>query len=81
MIQQARSGDKRAFSRLVEAYQGPVFSLTYRMLGNAQEAEDAAQEAFLRAYSNLRQYDPRTNQYVALFDCHTIALTACASGG
>ncbi len=47
-----------AFSRLVEAYQGPVFSLTYRMLGNAQEAEDAAQEAFLRAYSNLRQYDP-----------------------
>ncbi len=57
-IQQARNGDKRAFSRLVEAYQGPVFSLTYRMLGNAQEAEDAAQEAFLRAYSNLRQYDP-----------------------
>lgn len=57
-IQQARNGDKRAFSRLVEAYQGPVFSLTYRMLGNAQEAEDAAQEAFLRAYSNLRRYDP-----------------------
>ena len=57
-IKQARNGDQRAFSRLVEAYQRPVFSLTYRMLGNAQEAEDAAQEAFLRAYSNLRQYDP-----------------------
>lgn len=57
-IQQARNGDKRAFSRLVEAYQGPVFSLTYRMLGDAQEAEDAAQEAFLRAYSNLHRYDP-----------------------
>ncbi len=57
-INQARNGDKRAFSRLVEAYQRPVFSLTYRMLGNAQEAEDAAQEAFLRAYSNLRRYDP-----------------------
>ncbi len=57
-INLARNGDKHAFGRLVEAYQRPVFSLTYRMLGNAQEAEDAAQEAFLRAYSNLRRYDP-----------------------
>lgn len=55
-IEQARDGDQRAFGKLVRAYQKPVFNLTYRMLGNAQEAEDAAQEAFLRAYSNLHQY-------------------------
>jgi RNA polymerase sigma-70 factor, ECF subfamily len=56
-VRQARSGDKQAFSKLVEAYQRPVYNLTYRMLGNAQEAEDAAQETFLRAYSRLDQYD------------------------
>lgn len=57
-VMQARRGDARAFSRLVEAYQRPVFNLTYRMLGNIEEAEDAAQETFLRAYSRLAQYDP-----------------------
>lgn len=55
-IELAREGDQRAFGLLVQAYQKPVFNLTYRMLGNAQEAEDAAQETFLRAYSSLRQY-------------------------
>lgn len=57
-VEQARRGDKQAFSRLVEAYQRPVYNLTYRMLGNPQEAEDAAQETFLRAFSGLRQYNP-----------------------
>jgi RNA polymerase sigma-70 factor (ECF subfamily) len=57
-VEQARRGDKQAFSRLVEAYQRPVYNLTYRMLGNQQEAEDAAQETFLRAYGGLRQYNP-----------------------
>lgn len=57
-VERAREGDQRAFGMLVQAYQKPVFNLTYRMLGNAQEAEDAAQETFLRAFSNLRQYQP-----------------------
>jgi RNA polymerase sigma-70 factor, ECF subfamily len=57
-VEQARTGDQRAFGLLVQAYQKPVFNLTYRMLGNAQEAEDAAQETFLKAYSSLRQYQP-----------------------
>jgi len=54
----AQAGDQAAFGRLVEAYQKPVYNLTYRMLGNPEEAEDAAQEAFLRAYANLASYDP-----------------------
>jgi len=37
----------------------PVYNLAYRMLGNAAEAEEAAQEAFLRAYTHLRSYDPQ----------------------
>ena len=57
-IEAARQGDREAFSCLVEAFQGPVYNLTYRMLGNAQEAEDAAQEAFVRAYRKMDSYDP-----------------------
>jgi RNA polymerase sigma-70 factor (ECF subfamily) len=57
-IQQARAGDQTAFGRLVVAYQTPVYNLAYRMLGTTAEAEDAAQEAFLRAYTHLRSYDP-----------------------
>jgi RNA polymerase sigma-70 factor (ECF subfamily) len=53
----AQKGDDVAFARLVELYQKPVYNLCYRMLGNPGDAEDAAQEAFLRAYKNLRRYD------------------------
>jgi RNA polymerase sigma-70 factor (ECF subfamily) len=57
-IEQARQGDDRAFGCLVESYQRPVFSLCYRMLGNSRDAEDAAQESFIRAYRYLNKYDP-----------------------
>ncbi len=57
-LEQARRGDQQAFARLVEAYQGPVYNLAYRMLGNATEAEDAAQETFVRVYTKLHTYQP-----------------------
>jgi len=56
-IERARSGDKCAFSKLVEAYQTPVYNLCYRVLGNPHDAEEAAQEAFLRAYTRFGSYD------------------------
>ena len=56
-LQAAQNGNQHAFNLLVEAYARPVYNLTYRMLGNPQEAEDAAQETFLRAWSRLSQYD------------------------
>ena len=57
-IEQALAGDQEAFGHLVRAYERPVYNLTYRMLGNSAEAEDAAQETFLRAYSKLATYQP-----------------------
>jgi len=56
-ILQAQQGNDEAFTRLVEHYQTPVFNLCYRMLGEPELAEDAAQESFLRAYQNLSRYD------------------------
>ncbi len=57
-LELARKGDQQAFCSLVNAYQRPVMSLTYRMLSDVEEAEDAAQETFLRAWSRLHQYNP-----------------------
>jgi len=57
-IEQAQGGDQAAFANLVELYQRPVYNLAYRMLGSTQDAEDAAQETFLRAYVQLDTYQP-----------------------
>ncbi len=51
-------GDQDAFAELVYTYQDAVYNLCYRLLSERTEAEDAAQEAFLRAYLNLQRYDP-----------------------
>ncbi len=50
-------GDQEAFAELVYTFQDAVYNLCYRLLGERTEAEDAAQEAFLKAYSHLRRYD------------------------
>ncbi len=57
-LDEAIQGNEEAYCRLVEHYQKGVFNLCYRMLGNRQEAEDAAQEVFWRAYRALHRYDP-----------------------
>ncbi|HVU12861.1 MAG TPA: sigma-70 family RNA polymerase sigma factor [Phototrophicaceae bacterium] len=56
-VKRIMAGDQDAFTDLVLEYQRAVFNLTYRMLGDSVEAEDAAQEAFLRAYNHIDCYD------------------------
>jgi len=56
-IIQVQHGNEDAFTNLVEVYQKPVYNLCYRMLGELEAAEDAAQETFLKAYQNINRYD------------------------
>ncbi|RMG13778.1 MAG: sigma-70 family RNA polymerase sigma factor [Deltaproteobacteria bacterium] len=53
----AREGDRRAFEALVRRYQRPVYGLVLRLLGTEEEALDAAQEAFVKAWKHLGRYD------------------------
>jgi RNA polymerase sigma-70 factor, ECF subfamily len=53
----AVNGDVRAFTSIVERYQKPIFNLCYRYLG-ASEAEDAAQDTFVRAFVHKSRFDP-----------------------
>jgi len=57
LIERARRDDREAFAELVEMYKDKIYQLAFRMTGNRQEAEDIAQETFLRVYANLHSYD------------------------
>ncbi len=56
LVRRTLAGDQEAFASIVEKYKDPVFNVAYRMLGNPTEAEDVAQETFVRAYTQLRTY-------------------------
>ncbi len=58
LVARASSGDAAAFTQFVTRHQRPVYALAYRMLRNAADAEDAAQETFVRAYTRLATYRP-----------------------
>ena len=56
LVKQSLQGDGQAFEELVQAYQNKVYSLTYRYMGNEDDAYDMAQETFLKAYRSLRSF-------------------------
>lgn len=58
-IKQVLKGDQNAFSDIVSLYQHKLYQICYRMLSNRQEAEDIAQEAFVRAFTNLHTFDQK----------------------
>ncbi|WP_019244580.1 MULTISPECIES: RNA polymerase sigma factor SigW [Bacillus] len=56
-IKEVLKGDQNAYGEIVEIYKDKVFQLCYRMLGNRHEAEDMAQEAFVRAFVNIHSFN------------------------
>ena len=58
LILRTRRGETDAFGELVGRYQAAVFNVCYRLMGERREAEDMAQETFVRALRSLAQWDP-----------------------
>lgn len=57
LIKQVKQGDQLAFGKLIELYQHKVYRICFRLIGNRHEAEDLAQEVFLRAYQKINNHD------------------------
>ncbi|HLF48873.1 MAG TPA: sigma-70 family RNA polymerase sigma factor [Methylomirabilota bacterium] len=80
-VARLRSGDPKAFEELVATYQHLVFGVAVRMLGNAAEAEEIAQEAFLRAHRALADFrgDAKLSTWLYAI-VSRLCLTRLASG-
>jgi RNA polymerase sigma-70 factor, ECF subfamily len=76
LAQRAQQGEISAFAELVSRYQRTVLNLAYRMLGDPQEAEDVAQEVFIRAYQSLGSFDSSRRFFSWLY---RIAVNRCLS--
>lgn len=57
LVEKTLNGDKIAYGELVERYQKQIYSLTYRLTNNADDAQDLAQEVFIKVYQVLGKYD------------------------
>jgi len=74
LIRRCQQGDSAAFDLLIAAHANRVYNLSYRLLGSAADAEDASQEAFVRAFSSLRRFRGQAAFSTWL---HRIALNVC----
>jgi len=59
LARRCREGDTAAYAELMRRHRRMVFGIVYAILGCPEEAEDVAQEAFVRAYRAIGRYDPR----------------------
>ena len=60
-LQALKSGDREAFARLVDESSGPIYNLALRILGNPQDAEDALQETYIKAFHALPDFEGRSS--------------------
>ena len=71
LMMRVKAGDQSAFKILVERYQRRVINVVYRLLGNREDAEDVAQETFLKVYLSAKSYKPQAELFTYLYTIAT----------
>jgi RNA polymerase sigma-70 factor (ECF subfamily) len=74
LIDRFKGGDQTAFEEIVLKYQDRIYNLCRYMLGNTHDAQDAAQDTFIKAYQNLKKFKPESSLYTWLY---RIAVNTC----
>lgn len=62
LVARSREGDHAAYNQLMNYYRGPILNFVYRLVGSQEEAEDIAQQVFVRAYKKLGSFAFRTSR-------------------
>lgn len=74
LVESFKEGNNVAFERLVAKYQDRIFNTCYRFLGNMQEAEDVAQDVFIKVFKGLKRFRSESSFYTWIY---RIAVNTC----
>ena len=67
LVRAARDGDMRAYDQLIQRYQGRIYSTIYHMTSNHEDANDLAQDTFIKAYSVLKSFKGDSSFYTWIY--------------
>lgn len=67
LVARFQKGDEGAFNELVRRYQEPIYQVARKLLGSHQEAEDASQDAFIKAYGGLKDFRSESNFFTWIY--------------
>lgn len=74
LIEQSKDGDIHSFEELISAHQKRIFNIAYRILGNLEDANDVTQEALIKAYKGIKNFNHKSSFSTWLY---TIVNNAC----
>jgi len=74
LVRQLQAGNEMAYRKFVVGYQSKVYAVAYGILGNREEADEIAQQVFVKVYFSIKSFDARSSLYTWL---HRIAVNEC----
>src|SRR5213594_3347899 len=74
MVRRLQAGNEAAFRQFVERYQSKIWGIAYGILGNREDADDIAQQVFVKVYFSIKSFEGRSSLYTWI---HRIAVNEC----
>ncbi len=74
VVERCRQGDQSSFKELYDLYKNRIYTTSYRMLGNAQDAEEAAQDTFIKIFRSIKNFEGKSSIFTWMY---RIAANTC----